>query len=148
MTWNNLVSSVREKLRRGLGLESGHEIQVASQAPRLEQLGTMPLATPPVDVYENDQEILIHADVPGASPEGTVVAWDEGRGLTLLIKNQAPPSGTPWASEYRPHNWFRAFELPDYVDGPKATSSLKDGVLCIRIPKRPAVARLIPVKSA
>lgn len=148
MTWNNLVSSVREKLRRGLGLSSGHEIQVATPAPRLERLGRTPLATPPVDVYENDQEILINADVPGASPEGAIVAWDEGRGLTLLIKNQAPPSGSPRASEYRPCDWFRAFDLPDYVDGLKATSSLKDGVLTIRIPKRPAVAKLIPVRSA
>lgn len=148
MTWNNLVSSVREKLRRGLGLSSGHEIQVASQVPQLEPLGTAPLATPPVDVCENEQEILIHADVPGAGPEGAVVAWDEGRRLTLLIKNQAPPPGTPWVSEYMPRDWFRAFELPDYVDGAKATSSLKDGVLTIRIPKRSPVAKFIPVKAA
>lgn len=148
MTWSNLVSSVREKLRRGLGLPSGHEIRVAAQAPHLEQLGATPLASPSVDVYENTRELLILADVPGGSPEGAVVAWDEGRGLTLLIKNQAPPSGSPWASEYEPHDWFCTFELPDYVDGMKASSSLKDGVLTIRIPKRSAVSKLIPVKPA
>jgi HSP20 family molecular chaperone IbpA len=148
MNWNDLVSSVREKLRRGLGLPNGQEIQVAAQVPSLEQLGTTPLSSPSVDVYENDREILIHADVPGGSPDGAAVSWDEGRGLTLLIKNQAPPSGVPWASEYEPHDWFRTFELPDYVDGLKATSSLKDGVLIVRIPKRSAVAKLIPVKPA
>jgi len=57
MSWNNVVSGVREKVRRSLGRSDGREIQVATRPPKLEQLGGVPLATPAVDVYENDKEI-------------------------------------------------------------------------------------------
>jgi HSP20 family protein len=147
MTWNEVVSNVREKLRRGLGLASGQESQMATQDLRLEQLGDAPLAAPVVDVYENSDELLIQADVPGGTREGATVAWDEARGLTLLVKGQGLPSGSIWASEYQPRDWYRALTLPDYVDGSKAASTIRDGVLTIRIPKRAAVSKLIPVKA-
>lgn len=148
MGWNDVMSNVRQKLRRSFGRGAGEEVQVVTQGARLEQLEDKPLATPAADVFESDKELLIRADVPGGTPDGSVVAWEEGRRLTLLIKNQTLPAGTLWASEYTPHDWYCSFELPAYVDGAKATSSLKDGVLTVRIPKRAAVAKLIPVKAA
>jgi hypothetical protein len=39
MTWNDVVTNVRDKLRRGLGRGGSHEIQVAHDGARLEQLG-------------------------------------------------------------------------------------------------------------
>jgi HSP20 family molecular chaperone IbpA len=148
MAWNDVVANVREKIRRGLGRESsGQEIQLADQGTRLERLGDAPIATPIVDVYENDKELLIHADVPGGTRDGATVAWDEGRGLTFLVKSQGLPAGSIWASEYRPSDWYRALELPEYVDGSRATSAIKDGVLTIRIPKRAAASKLIQVKA-
>ena len=146
MTWNDVVSNVREKIRRGLGRDR-QEIQVAAPGTRLEQLGDAPLAAPAVDVYESDKELLIHADVPGGCPEGATVAWDVARGLSFLVKRQALPAGTLWASEYQPCDWYRSLVLPDYVDGSKATSTLKDGVLRIRVPKRAAASKLIPVMA-
>jgi HSP20 family molecular chaperone IbpA len=147
MAFSDVVSNVRERLRRGIGRGNGREIQLAREAPRLEQLSASSLATPVVDVYENDKELLIHADVPGGYRDGATVAWNAARGLTLLVKTQEPPSGTPWASEYKPGDWYRAFELPAHVDGSKAASTIKDGVLTIRIPKRSNVEKLIPVKA-
>jgi HSP20 family molecular chaperone IbpA len=147
MTWNDVVSNVKEKIRRGLGRGGDQEIQVAPQGTRLEPLGGVPLRTPPVDVYENDKELLIHADVPGGTREGATVAWDEARGLTFVVRSQALPSGTLWASEYAPCEWYRSLALPDYVDGSRATCTLKDGVLTIRVPKRAAATKLIPVKA-
>lgn len=148
MAWNNLMAGVRARLRRSLGRQPEEQVQVTPQDLRLEQLGEAPLATPAVDVYENDREILIHADVPGGSPEDAVVGWNERQGLTLLVKNQGPVSATLEHPDYRPDDWYRAFSLPHSTDGSKATASLKDGVLTICIPKRPAAAKLIPVKAA
>jgi HSP20 family protein len=147
MHWNDIVSSVREKVRRSLGRGDGQEIQTVKRPPKLEQLGDVPLATPAVDIYENEKEILVRADVPGGTHDGATVAWDESRGLSFLIKGQELPGGTPWAVEYKRCDWYRAISLPDYVDGTKATSDIKDGVLAIRIPKRAAAAKLIPVKA-
>ena len=147
MTWNEVVSNVREKIRRSLGRAGDEAVQVAAGDTRLEQLGDAPLATPVLDVYENDQELLLYADVPGGTREGATVAWDEARGLTILVKGQELPSGALWASEYEPRDWYRAFNLPAYVDGSRAASTIKDGVLTIRIPKRAATSRLIPVNA-
>lgn len=145
MTWNEVVSNVKEKIRRGFGRDGRNEIQVAAPGTRLEPLGDVPIGTPAVDVYENDEELMIRADVPGGTGEGATVAWDEARGLTFVVKSQGLPSGTRWASEYEPCGWYRALELPHYVDGSKATCAIKDGVLTIRIPKRAAASKLIPV---
>lgn len=148
MAWNDIVSSAREKLRRALVRKDGEEVQVAARATRLEPLDQAALATPAVDIYENDKEFLIHADVPGGSRDGALVAWDERRGLTLSVKGRALPAGTLRASEYQASDWYRVFELPDNLDGSKATSSIKDGVLTICIPKRAAASRPIPVKAS
>jgi HSP20 family protein len=147
MSWNDLVSTVREKVRRRLGRGDGGELQVATRPPKLEQFEGVPLATPAVDVYENDKEILIQADVPGGTHAGATVAWDESRGLCFLVKGQDLPAGSPLAVEHRRCDFYRAIALPDYVDGTKATSVIKDGVLAIRVPKRVAAAKLIPVKA-
>lgn len=148
MAWNDIVSSAREKLRRALVRKDGEEVQVAARAPRLEQLGKAALATPAVDIYESDKELLIHADVPGGSRDGALVAWDERRRLTLSVKGRALPAGTLRASEYQASDWYRVFELPGDLDGSKATSSIKDGVLTICIPKRAAASKQIPVKAS
>jgi HSP20 family molecular chaperone IbpA len=147
MTWNEVVSKVKEKLRRGFGGGSRDEIEVAAPGTSLEPLDDARLATPVVDVYENDKELLIFADVPGGTREGASVAWDEARGLTFAVKTRALPAGTLWASEYKPCDWYRTIELPAYVDGSKATCTMKDGVLTIRIPKRATASKLIPVKA-
>jgi HSP20 family protein len=147
MTLNEVVSNVREKIRRGLVRNGGQEIQVQRNGTRLEQLGGSPVATPAVDVYESEEEVLLHADVPGGSRESATVVWDEARGLSFLVKGQEPPAGNRWASGYEAHDWYRAITLPDYVDGSRASSTLKNGVLTIRIPKRPAASKLIAVKA-
>lgn len=147
MAWNDVVTNMREKLRRGLGRGGAREVRVALDGARLEPLGDAPVATPAVDVYENDKELLIRADVPGGTHEGATVAWDEGRGLTFLVKVLPQPAGAVWASEYEPRDWYRVLRLPRYVDGSKAACTIKDGVLSIRIPKRAAASMLIPVRA-
>jgi HSP20 family protein len=147
MTWQDVVASLKDKVRRGLVRRSRDEVPFAEPGTRLEPLGGAPRGTPALDVYENEKEFLIYADVPGGTREGATVAWDEARGLTFVVKSRALPAGTLWASEYRPCEWYGAVELPEYVDGSNATCTLKDGVLSIRVPKRPAASRLIPVKA-
>jgi len=147
MTWNDVVSNVRDRIRRSLGRGGRQSVEVAARGTHLEQLGDTAVLTPHVDVYENDKEVLIHADVPGGTREGATVAWDESQGLTLVVRTQGLPSGTIWASEYKPCSFYQSIDLPDYVDGSKATSTINNGVLTIRVPKRTTVSKLIPVKA-
>jgi HSP20 family protein len=146
MAWNEVVSQVRDKIRRRLGRRDGERVFVTTNP--VEPLSGAPLATPAVDVYENEREFLVVADVPGATRDGATIACDGPRRLTLFVKGEPAPDGIPWASEYGSRDWFRVLDFPAYTDGPSATSTLRDGVLTIRIPKHEVKPRLVPVHTA
>lgn len=146
MALHEMVQSWKERVQRRLGRNDGPSAWTTPV--RLEQLGEAPLAVPIMDVFENDKELLIRADVPGGAKDDAVVSWDESRRLTFLVRNRARPHGRPWASEYVAHDWYSALELPDYADGASATSMMKDGVLTIRIPKKVSEPKRIPVRAA
>ena len=79
---------------------------------------------PAVDIYENEQELLVIADVPGVSPEG----------LELRIE---PPElrikGTPAFDEGTVY--FRAFRIDERIASDRVSAELKDGVLTVHLPK-------------
>jgi HSP20 family protein len=147
MALQEVVRNWKERIGRRLGNRDQATPATRAEA-RLEQLGDAPLATPSIDVFENDVEILVRADVPGGAKDDAVVAWSDGNRLTFAVKNRSHPRGRVWASEYAPHDWYRVLELPDYADGAKATSMIKDGVLTIRVPKRTTAPTFIPVRAA
>jgi HSP20 family molecular chaperone IbpA len=146
MALHEIVQSWKDRLQRRLGRSDASPERTTPA--RLEQLGDAPLAVPVMDVFENEKELLIRADVPGGAKDDAVVSWDESRRLTFLVRNRARPQGRPWASEYVAHDWYSALELPEYADGASATSTMKDGVLTIRIPKRVSEPKRIPVRAA
>lgn len=102
---------------------------------------------PPVDVYENADELLVVADVPGASHDGIDVQLEKGQ-LTIHAKRADDTSGAPVAMEYRSRDYFRAFSVPQGTDVSKIDAQLKGGVLRLRLPKSETLkARRIEVKQ-
>jgi HSP20 family molecular chaperone IbpA len=146
MTWNDVISNLREKLRRRTARHRGESVPVLAGG-ELEQLSSSPLRTPPVDVFENEREFLIHADVPGGNRHSATVAWDAANGLTLLVKGTRLSTGSHGPAEEGAVDWYRALPLPEYVDGLRASSSIRDGVLTVRVPKRNVTPKLIPVRA-
>jgi HSP20 family molecular chaperone IbpA len=147
MNLNDLVTRFRDAIRRSLG-RSDDAIRVTELGTVLEPLGDAPVVTPPVDIYENDRELVIYVDVPGASREGTRVSWDGNGRLTLAAKRPQLPSGTAWGSEYEPSECYRSLMLPHYADGSRAIPTVKDGVLTIRVPKRATTSRIVPITAS
>jgi len=98
------------------------------------------VAAPPVDIYENSDEYVLEADVPGVSQDHVTLCLENGE-LSLEARWSAPEveGATVLAREYRPVDFRRTFVLPDTVDAGKVSASLKDGVLTVRIPKAEAV---------
>jgi HSP20 family protein len=93
-----------------------------------------PAVSPSVDVFENRDELLLVADLPGVDPEGLRINVEEER---LLIE----ASRGDW--EYR-----RSFVMPEGIDRDKIAAKLVNGVLQLTLPKAPAVKpRRIDVKS-
>lgn len=87
-------------------------------------------ATPPVDIYENQEEILVVADFPGVPKDSLSVQLDRAE---LLIE------GTQTTSEGQAQVRFaRAFRVPNTVDPNGVTAELSRGVLRVHLAKSEA----------
>lgn len=102
--------------------------------------------TPPVDIYETPEGLVVMADLPGVDNERLDVRVDNH---VLTIRGQAHhvASGEPIYREYELVNYFRQFELSDRVDQAKISADLKYGVLTLNLSKaEEAKPRQIPVR--
>lgn len=97
-----------------------------------------PVVAPLVDVYENKDEYLVYADLPGVSPDKLSVRLDQGE-LTLEGTWVEEEKGSLVAREFRPMDFRRTFLVPDTVDPEKISANLVNGVLKVRLPKVEAV---------
>lgn len=93
--------------------------------------------SPAVDIKEEDERFLIHADIPGVNAKEIEVSMDQG---VLTIKGERKHESTESGKDYkrleRSHGLFiRRFSLPDTVDAGNISASSQDGVLEIILPK-------------
>jgi HSP20 family protein len=94
--------------------------------------------TPPVDIHETDQELVLKADVPDVKAEDIEVNFENGT-LTLRGKREfeKKEEGKGYHRIERNYGSFvRAFSLPETIDPEKLTAGYKDGVLTIAIGKK------------
>lgn len=102
---------------------------------------TMPVNAPNVDIFENEHEYLVEADLPGASPDSISVHLD----ATQLVIDATRQSTEGFdGSSYR-----RTFSVPEQlIDADRIEAELKSGVLRVRLPKREdARPRRIAIKA-
>jgi len=94
---------------------------------------------PACDIYENKEEILLIADLPGVTTELLSVHLDKGE-LSLEAKREvnAQPSSTAMA-EYTDCDFRRRFVVPTGIDAAKISAQLKNGVLELHLPKSEAL---------
>jgi HSP20 family protein len=102
---------------------------------------------PSVDVFENTDEVLVVADVPGVSSEQVDVRVENGT-LTLKAKRSPPDGGTALAREYEVVDFVRTFRIPAGIDAANISAEAKNGTLLVRLPKIAAVKpRKIAVRA-
>jgi HSP20 family protein len=102
---------------------------------------------PPVDVYENSDELLLMADVPGANQDGIEVQLDKGQ-LTIRAKRVEETPGHALANEFRSADYLRMFSVPQGIEAAQIDAQLSHGVLRLRLPKSQALRpRRIEVKQ-
>jgi HSP20 family protein len=105
--------------------------------------------TPRVDVWETDQDLLFHADMPGVKPDDIMLNYENGE-LTLHAR-AAALAQQPRTSlaEYDVGDYFRTFTVNEDVDPAKINAEYKNGVLTVRLPKREEVKpRRIAISAA
>lgn len=95
--------------------------------------------TPNIDIFENDQEILVVADVPGLDPKeiGVHVDLPEFR-----IEARLPGSE-------KPSMYTRSFRVDERIDPERVTAEYTDGVLRVHLGKSAAFRpRRVEVRSS
>ena len=92
---------------------------------------------PAVDVYENDEHIMIKAELPGIEKKDIDIDVND-RVLTLKgersFDNEVKEDKF-YRRERVFGNFTRSFALPPNVDSAKIEADFKDGVLSITVPK-------------
>lgn len=106
---------------------------------------------PAVDINEEAQRFVLHADLPGVDPENIEVTMEDG---VLTVQGSRTTVTTDAADNYKRYErvsgkFLRRFALPDTANGEEITATTKQGVLEVIIPKQHKVQpRKISVQSA
>lgn len=107
----------------------------------------IPTVAPLVDIYENDDEILLYADMPGVAKDNISVNIDNGK-LALSGVRKIETSGAAGWTEFGDVEYVRTFSVPQTIDVSKVDAELKDGVLRLHLPKSEAAKpRQIEIKA-
>jgi HSP20 family protein len=93
--------------------------------------------TPSVDVIDREDEVKVRAELPGVDKKDLEVTLTEG---ALTIKGSTKAEKEEEQGDYYRHevssgSFSRTIRLPAAVDGDKVTSSFKDGILELTLPK-------------
>jgi HSP20 family molecular chaperone IbpA len=107
-----------------------------------EKLAQRAAVAPTVDIFENKDELLILADLPGVAREDLSVHLENGR---LSIEGRL----RSFAADEEPFDYRRSFAVPQGIDSEKIAANLQNGVLRLSLPKPSAAKpRQIEIKSA
>ncbi len=122
--------TIQDRMNRlfqeGLGSRIGHEER---------QVGPW---SPPVDILESDDRIVLRADLPGVEQDDIELRVEDG---VLILRGQRKPPADVRPEDLhrseRPHGTFvRSFSLPQNIDQAAIRASQKNGVLEVVLPKK------------
>jgi HSP20 family molecular chaperone IbpA len=126
--------------------------QVAQNGPTTstEPTNTGPVFTPPVDILEKGDTIVMLFDIPGADPASLDVTLDKHI-LTIAARTTAPAAPEGYSSdhvEFQSGTYQRRFVFSELMDGERIDATVKDGVLRLTVPAAADTgARKIAVKA-
>jgi HSP20 family protein len=125
-----------------------HETQELQRAERTRAGRTF---VPSVDIVEQENELLLVADIPGVKPDDLDIQYEGGE---LAIHGKVQPRQESEQTnymlrEYGIGDFYRVFQVGESIDSSKIEAEVKDGVLTLHLPKtEQAVPRKITVKTA
>ncbi|KPK19661.1 MAG: hypothetical protein AMK69_24070 [Nitrospira bacterium SG8_3] len=115
------------------------ELQVAGKKEakatgELTQAG--PVFIPAVDIFENQNALILIADMPGVNSEGVDIHLKDNE-FTISGRPKKEEKDGPALiyTEYESGGFLRSFTLSNVIDQAKIEASMKDGVLKVTLPK-------------
>ena len=91
----------------------------------------------PLSVWDDSSAVYIEMDAPGIALQDLEVSVEKGR-LTIRGERKAPDRSPGYLHEERYFGQFeRVIMLNEWTDSTNVDASLHDGVLRLKLPKRP-----------
>jgi len=141
VTYMEAIMAITRYEPWGLLTQLQRELEWARDDMATEGASAIAEWAPAVDIKEESDKFVVHADLPGVKPEEIEVTTENG---VLTIKGEKQTEARTEKEGYkrieRTHgSFYRRFGLPDTADFTAISAVAKDGVLVITIPKRDAV---------
>ncbi len=105
--------------------------------------------TPPCDIYEDGDGIVVRAELAGVEPGDVELRFENG---VLTLKGERKLEKEDTRENYHRRElsygtFTRAFSMPATIDSEKIRAESKQGVLAVHLPKKPeAKPKSIQVK--
>lgn len=108
----------------------------ASEAAQAPGDRSAPTITPPIDIHEGPDGLILEADLPGATEQNLRVELEDNvLSLHARIEPPIPEGARLLHEEYRLGDYQRSFILGDEVDRDRITAELTHGVLRLTLPR-------------
>jgi HSP20 family protein len=123
---------VREMKDREMELKEKKEVKKSAG----EGTRPGPVFIPAVDILENQNELVVLADMPGVHGKNVDIDLRDNQ-LTITGRIESAEKETE-VSLYREFNWgdyIRQFTLSDVIDQSKITAKMENGVLRVTLTK-------------
>ncbi len=122
--------------------ETGIESLIADVMQQPSRLAGMPaeetgIWSPDIDIVDKQNELVVHADLPGIDKDNIAVEVEDGR-LTLRGERREEKSveqGDYCCTERWHGSFERSLTLPSNVSAKDVKANFKDGVLEVHLPK-------------
>ena len=111
-----------------------------------EKIHQRPGVAPPVDIFENAEELLVVADLPGVTQESLSIRVEKGE---LTFEGRRSDAAEVGVSAEGLPDYRRSFLVPQGIDADKIVADLQAGVLRVHLPKSAALKpRQIPIRTS
>jgi HSP20 family protein len=95
--------------------------------------------SPSVDIYETENEVVLTAEIPGVDEKDVEIKVEDNnltlRGERKFEKETKEENYHRIERSYG--SFFRSFSLPSYIDQDKIEAEHENGILKIKMPKKP-----------
>jgi HSP20 family protein len=126
------------------------ETSVARPEQQTERTGSIQFYRPYVNIGERADELVISAEMPGATAENIDVHFEDGQlNIHARVAPRAAEGQRFLLQEYGVGDFYRTFRVGEQVDPTRIAAEYRNGVLTLRLPKvEAAKPRKITVQSA
>lgn len=107
----------------------------------------MRILAPRVDIYSDEENIYLLADLPGVEEKDVQVQLEKDQLIISGKTSNKDIQGELRYSEFRTGEYKRTFTLTESVEEDHISAVYKNGVLNLTLPKRKPLTKKIEVRS-